>query len=143
MDRGVIYDVYFHGPAYQVVARAWRHGEGLAGAMAEDLPPAHEPADRPTELDPRLVELGFQTAGLSELAEAGRMGLPFHVDRLEWFGSGSRDEPRFVALAERHGDGFDVDVAGRNGRVAVRLRGYRTAPVPGTVDAGPFRVLAP
>ena len=143
VERGAIYHVYFHGPAYQVMERAWRHGNELAGAMAEDLPPAHEPSDRPTELQPRLVELGFQTAGLAEIAETGRLGLPFHVDRVEWFGTGSGNRQRFVALARHQGEGFDIDIAGRDGRVAVRLRGYRTAPLPGTVDTSSFRALAP
>ena len=43
---------------------AWG-GEGLvAGRFAADLPANHEPAERPTLVMPRLVELAFQTAGL-------------------------------------------------------------------------------
>ena len=36
-----VYRVYFHGPAYQVLARAARHDDGAAGAMSSGLPANH------------------------------------------------------------------------------------------------------
>ena len=43
-----IYRLYFHGPAYQVVERAWWDGHRMVGLMARSLPANHlpsEPAD--------------------------------------------------------------------------------------------------
>ena len=77
-----IYRVYFHGPAYQVIQRAWWDEKGAVGEMAADLPDNHRPAAQPLAIAPRLIELCFQTAGLWEMAVQHRMGLPRHVDRV-------------------------------------------------------------
>ncbi len=39
---GEIYKAYFHGPAYQVLAEAWRHHGDVAGRFARELPANHE-----------------------------------------------------------------------------------------------------
>ena len=41
-----LYQVYFHGPAYQVLARAWQTGGGVAGELSADLPSNHVPPRR-------------------------------------------------------------------------------------------------
>jgi len=38
-----IYHIYFHGPAYQVLERAWRNGDHIIGKLAENLPDHHYP----------------------------------------------------------------------------------------------------
>ena len=38
IEAADIYRVYFHGPAYQVVERAWRDGDRMVGQMAAGLP---------------------------------------------------------------------------------------------------------
>ena len=43
-----IYRIYFHGPAYQVLDRAWRQDGIVVGRLAEDLPPDHQPVAEPT-----------------------------------------------------------------------------------------------
>ena len=82
MEAADIYRVYFHGPAYQVLERAWRDGDRIIGLMAKNLPDNHHPAERPAVASPRLIELCFQTAGLWEMSEQGRMGLPQHVHQV-------------------------------------------------------------
>jgi alkylation response protein AidB-like acyl-CoA dehydrogenase len=76
-----VYRVYLHGPAYQVLERAWCSNGDIVGRLPPDLPPAHEPPGQPTEIAPRLIELCFPTAGVGELGKLGRMGLPTHVGR--------------------------------------------------------------
>ena len=44
--------------------------------MADPLPPNHEPVEKPLCMAPRHVELCFQAAGIFELGQEGRMGLP-------------------------------------------------------------------
>ncbi len=83
-----VYRLYFHGPAYQVVAEAWRDDSAAAGRLAQDMPVDHEPSSAATVLGPRLEELCFQVAGLWEAGHEGRLALPAHVDRLSVLGRG-------------------------------------------------------
>ena len=66
-----VYRLYFHGPAYQVVGAAWKHGDGAAARFAADLPAQ---VDGPVLIGPRLVELCFQTVGLLEAGTDGGLG---------------------------------------------------------------------
>jgi len=129
-----VYRVYFHGPAYQVVDRAWRDDGHVVGALAPDLPPDHQPAEPETTFAPRLLELCFQTAGVWELGTAGRMALPTHVDRVSRFASRPA-EGRLCAVVTPREGGADADVVDEAGNVHVRLEGYRTIELPGGVEA--------
>ena len=82
VEAAEIYRLYFHGPAYQVLERAWWDGNRIVGLMATGLGNNHQPAELPTLMAPRLIELCFQTAGVWEMGVQGRMGLPQHVDRV-------------------------------------------------------------
>ena len=128
-----IYRIYFHGPAYQVLDRAWRQDGIVVGRLAEDLPPDHQPVAEPTEAAPRLIELCFQTAGVWQLGTEGRMALPTHVDRITRFADA--DAPgSLVALVSPREDGSAIDarVVDQAGHVRVRLEGYRTIELPGS-----------
>jgi hypothetical protein len=130
VDRDAVYRIYFHGPAYQVLERAWRSDGAVLGELASDLPPDHEPPSQPTEMAPRLIELCFQTAGVYELGTAGRMALPTHVDRVTSF-PGDVSGPVWAVVKPRDGeDGVDAEVVDDSGRVRVRLEGYRTIELP-------------
>jgi hypothetical protein len=139
VGRDDVYRVYFHGPAYQVLDRAWRDNGHVVGSLAGDLPEDHEPADSPIEFVPRLIELCFQTAGVWEIGTAGRMALPTHVDRVVRYKAPKKPGPLWAVVTNRDGC-FDVDVIDKSGRVRVRLEGYRTTELPGEIDAD---VLAP
>ena len=126
-----VYRIYFHGPAYQVLDRAWRSNGAVLGKLAPDLPPDHEPSGQPMEMAPRLIELCFQTAGVYELGTAGRMALPTHLDRVTSF-PGEAPGPVWAVVRPRDGDqGVDAEVVDESGRVLVRLEGYRTIELPG------------
>ena len=133
VGREAVYEVYFHGPAYQVLERAWRHDGHVVGQIAEALPADHEPAEQPMELNPRLIELCFQTAGIWEIGSTGRMALPMHIDRVTWFG-GADEQDRLWAIVTPRGDSIDADVVDRAGRGCVRLEGYRTIDLPGELE---------
>ncbi len=130
-----IYRLYFHGPAYQVVAEAWRDDGAAAGRLAAHLPADHQPAGSPTLLGPRLEELCFQVAGLWEAGREGRLALPAHVDRLTVLGELAAGESEGVVAIARPVAGesgrFDCEVRDADGRVLLRLDGYRTVPLPG------------
>ena len=136
--------IYFHGPAYQVLDRAWRaRRRRRSGGSRTDLPPDHEPADEPDRVAaPRLIELCFQTAGVWELGTTGRMALPdprrpgHPLRRRGRTGPAARRRPSArgrIAGGRRRG---------RRGRATSRamLQGYRTIELPGALDA---EALAP
>jgi acyl transferase domain-containing protein/NAD(P)-dependent dehydrogenase (short-subunit alcohol dehydrogenase family)/acyl carrier protein len=144
-----IYAIYFHGPAYQVLERAWPVGDGALGLLAADLPPDHS-SEEPFVLDPRILELAFQTAGIWELATVGRLALPAAFDRLVVPPKRPAPTGRVLASVRAHGatdtgSAFDAVVSDEAGAVLLQLEGYRTIPLPWSVDEGllgPLRAAA-
>ncbi|HYW44985.1 MAG TPA: SDR family oxidoreductase, partial [Bryobacteraceae bacterium] len=137
IDAEDIYRVYFHGPAYRVLKRAWCDETGAVGEMAAGLPGNHHPSDQPLAIAPRLIELCFQTAGLWEMAVQHRMGLPRHVDRVSLFRApDAAAGPLFaVVTANPAAETFDADVVDRDGTRYLHVSGYRTVTFREDVDA--------
>ncbi len=138
-----IYRVYFHGPAYQVLEGAWWDGTHMIGMMAGQLPGNHQPSDQPTLMAPRLIELCFQTAGLWEMSEQNRFGLPQNVHQVSLLRAPALAESQLYAVVTPNPDheSFDAEVVDEKGNCYVQLSGYRTAALPGNVDAEPFKAL--
>jgi hypothetical protein len=143
IESAEVYRVYFHGPAYRVVHRAWRDGERIVGEMTPNLPDNHVPPDLPTLMTPRLIELCFQTAGLCEMADQGRMGLPLRVQRVSSIRTpDSPDIPLYAVVSHDTSAGcFDADVVDDRGTAYVHLRGYGTVALPVNVDTEPLKAL--
>jgi acyl transferase domain-containing protein/acyl carrier protein len=143
VDSARIYRIYFHGPAYQVIDRAWRAGSQIIGQMSQSLPSNHVPSDQPTVAAPRLIELCFQTAGLWEIGNHNRLGLPLHVGEVSWSRAPeSAKGPLFAIVTPDETQGsFDADVVDADGNHYVRLSGYRTAALPQNVDGSPLQAL--
>ena len=137
VGAGDIYRIYFHGPAYQVLKRAWWDEKGAVGEMAANLPAHHHPGDHSLVIAPRLIELCFQTAGLWEIAVQHRMGLPLHVDSVSLYRAPeSADGPLFaVVTAHPAAESFDAWVVDRAGTRYLRVSGYRTVALRTDVDA--------
>ena len=131
-----IYEVYFHGPAYQVLDTAWRDNGMVVGRMSAKLPEGHRPAELELLTEPRLVELCFQTAGVWQIGTTGRMGLPEHIDRVTILRTADQAEGRLHAIVspKEGGKSFDAYVADEAGNRYVLLHGYRTAELPKDVD---------
>jgi acyl transferase domain-containing protein/NAD(P)-dependent dehydrogenase (short-subunit alcohol dehydrogenase family)/acyl carrier protein len=127
IEAAEIYEIYFHGPTYQVLDAVWAHDGAALGRMAEHLPP--DVNDGATLLDPRRIELCFQTAGIWDMREhGGRMALPRGVDELRWIGP-PPSGPVAARVVVRDDGGFDADVADAQGAPYLLLRGYRTIAV--------------
>jgi acyl transferase domain-containing protein/acyl carrier protein len=144
VDAAHIYRIYFHGPAYQVLEKAWWDGEHMVGELMCHLPDECKPSDGPTVIGPRLIELCFQTAGLWEMAAQSRMGLPWQVQEVLWLRAPDLTDHRaFYALVRPHpaGGTFDAEVVDAEGNRYLRLDGYRTAQVPSSVDTEPLQAL--
>ncbi|GAA2208064.1 hypothetical protein GCM10009850_035220 [Nonomuraea monospora] len=135
-----VYKLFFHGPAYRVVAAAWQHGTGAAARMADDLPQA---TDRPTITPPRLVELCFQTAGLAQAARDGVLALPAHVDRVLLYEGGRGAAKDAQALAEPSEGRYDCAVLDGGGALLVAVEGYRGTPLPGELPEEVRETLTP
>ena len=132
-----IYRLYFHGPAYQVIEKAWWDGTRVIGAFARNLPANHHPAELQTMIAPRLIEICFQTSGVWEMGIEGRMGLPLRIDKVEVLGAREQSEERLYALVTPNPQtsSFDAEIVDANGNCYLRMRGYRTAPIPDSIDS--------
>jgi NAD(P)-dependent dehydrogenase (short-subunit alcohol dehydrogenase family) len=132
VGHDAVYRIYFHGPAYQVLANAARNGSAILGRMAGGLPPDHGHGAVVTPA--RLVELCFQTAGVWEIGSTGHLGLPEHLDRLVVLEVPPEDTPVYAVVTPRANGTFDARIMNEGGKVFVILEGYRTSPL-GEVDA--------
>ena len=131
-----VYRIYFHGPAYQVLRRVWREGDHVVGELAAPLPANHIPPEQPICIAPRLIELCFQTAGIWEMGTTGRLALPQRIAAVEALALPAGETvPTFAVVTPKDGDGFDAEVVAGDGRVILRLRGYRTVVLPDLVAA--------
>ena len=143
VEAADIYRLFFHGPAYQVIERAWWNGEQVVALMAKDLPSNHQPADLPTLMAPRLIELCFQTAGIWEMGVQGRLGLPQHIDQVRVLRAPELAEGRLYAVVtpDLERGSFDAEVVDAAGKRYAQVIGYRTVALPDAIDAEPLRVL--
>jgi NAD(P)-dependent dehydrogenase (short-subunit alcohol dehydrogenase family)/acyl carrier protein len=121
-----VYRVYFHGPAYQVVDRAWRYDGGCIGRLAADLPPDHLPETAAILTGSRLVELCFQTAGLWQAGREGVLGLPLHVDAVRMLADPETASGGRYAVVHPRDEQYDCAVVDERGTVLLRVEGYRT-----------------
>ena len=143
IDAADIYRVYFHGPAYQVLAEAWREDSRIVGRMAGNLPDNHHPPERTLLVAPRLVELCFQTAGLWEMVTQDQIGLPQSVRRIQLRHAPHPPEGPLYAVVTpaRNGEGFDAEVVDANGTSYLEVTGYRTVALPSSLDLTPLKAL--
>jgi NAD(P)-dependent dehydrogenase (short-subunit alcohol dehydrogenase family) len=127
-----LYRVFFHGPSYQVLDRAWVDASGATGEMASGLPEDLREGVRPA-IAPRVIELAFQTAAVWEIAEHQRLALPRSVARIS-LGTTPPGVSARATVAVRTPSTFDVDVVDGAGAVLARLEGYETVELPGALD---------
>ncbi len=137
-----VYRVFFHGPAYQVIEKAWRQGNEIVGQFAASLPSDHHPAELPTLMSPRLIELCFQTAGVWELGTAGRMGLPHRIREIRKMRNTDSVEGTLYAVVtpDPLSRTFDAEIRDSKGICYLQVAGYETVELPGAVDS--FRLKA-
>ncbi|MBW2526855.1 MAG: SDR family NAD(P)-dependent oxidoreductase [Deltaproteobacteria bacterium] len=127
-------DVYFHGPSYQVLHRAWGAAERAVGEMAGELP-TDVGVDRRTRTAPRWLELCFQTAGLLDLGTRQRLALPQGLEAVRLWRAPAADDEGMRALVVRRADGlFDATVVDGRGLPVLELEGYRSVELPAAVD---------
>jgi NADP-dependent 3-hydroxy acid dehydrogenase YdfG len=143
VESGEIYKLYFHGPAYQVVENSWRAGGEVVGTFNNNLPANHAPSDLPALVAPRLIELCFQTAGISEMAGSAMMGLPHHIDEVEFLKHPrKKSKGHYYAAVSTGSEGhYDARVVDDEGTVYLTMRGYRTMQLAGSIEDDLLRPL--
>jgi len=143
VDASDIYRLYFHGPAYQVIEKAWSNGKQVIGLFAQNLPPNHSPEELGTVVDPRLIELCFQTAGLWEMGSQGRMGLPHSIREVQIARPQSEAASRLYAVVtpDATGCSFDAEVVDAQGHLYLRVIGYKTITINDSIDPERLRCL--
>jgi malonyl CoA-acyl carrier protein transacylase/3-oxoacyl-(acyl-carrier-protein) synthase/NAD(P)-dependent dehydrogenase (short-subunit alcohol dehydrogenase family)/acyl carrier protein len=143
VEAANIYRVFFHGPAYQVLERAWLNDHQAVGQFFKGLPNGHYPPENPLAMAPRLIELCFQTAALREVAGQGRIGLPLHVGQVRlWRAPHLADGPLYAVVTPDAEEGsFAADVVDTKGNRYLQLRGYKMVAHPDAVDVEPLSVL--
>jgi NAD(P)-dependent dehydrogenase (short-subunit alcohol dehydrogenase family)/phosphopantetheinyl transferase/acyl carrier protein len=127
LDKGAIYQRFFHGPIFQVLteAEAMAH-EGMLGTAQVD----HDRIGTGLLTAPLVLESAFQAAGLHRMALDGLMALPASIEKVV-LGRQAIDGEPLQVMVRRRGDLFDVDVDGPEGTV-LRLRGFKM------IDTGPL-----
>ena len=129
IGRDRIYQLFFHGPAYQVLEGVHLSDGQAVGLMSNVLPPNTTPPTATSLLAPRLIEFCFQTAGILEIASREVMGLPTALESVTVYRQPEEAESRrlyAVVRASDSGQGFDARVVDERGRVYVDVSGYRT-----------------
>jgi NAD(P)-dependent dehydrogenase (short-subunit alcohol dehydrogenase family)/acyl carrier protein len=134
-----IYNIYFHGPAYQVLESVSLNNGQAWGVFASGLPDDTQPAGTAGRMSPRLIELCLQTAGVWELKKRSVLALPSAIRSVEVFlqPKDGSPMPLFALVTTRDGGAsFDAQVVDENGMVYVSLTGYSTVPLPVPMEIG-------
>ena len=124
----VIYACFFHGPAFQVVERAWLSGSGLASEMHVPLPPLLCGRPYGTVLPVRTLEFCLQSSGLLDAASRKYMSVPLGIGGIELYCPDTRDG--LWAVAEINGPGSDICAYDGQGEPVLAVWDYRTKPMP-------------
>ena len=120
IEKGAIYERFFHGPAFQVLANV--QGAGTDGILVDGRVDDTRIAEF-LVTDPLLLEAGFQAAGLHRMLLGGEMALPLAIDEVRVVRQvNPGDAVTIVVYAD--GDRYDIDVDGPDGP-ALRVRGFQ------------------
>jgi malonyl CoA-acyl carrier protein transacylase len=142
-----IYELYFHGPAFQVLQGVQQQGEYVLGqcqfgSLAE--------VDRLLNAasQPLLVESCFQTAGVWEIGHDSRFSLPQSIGKLSLYPISKNGHQVYTFVRPRHnGNGqvtFDAWVVDDHGQVYLEMQDYQTAPLLAGLEAAtikPFQAI--
>ena len=128
-----IYELFFHGPAYQVIERAKVEDGRVVSLMVDGLLPNAADADAAELIAPRVIEHMVQAVALWSTKTNGAMALPAGFEAVSVYRQPSEaNGQRLYALTEAidGGERFDVTMVDESGNVYVTLKGFRTVQLP-------------
>ncbi|TBR25256.1 SDR family NAD(P)-dependent oxidoreductase, partial [bacterium] len=130
-----VYEAYFHGPRFQVLAGILAVGETeLVGLYRAPAEPLWDKGGRALMFQPMLIEAAFQTCGYRDLHVRKKMTLPDSIESVRVYDAAKAPKELLVYARWRGpvdgGDGadrslYDACVLGRDGKVWATLTGYR------------------
>lgn len=124
-----IYDSFFHGPAFQLVAAARFTGKSLISRIST------APVTLALPDYTRLIEFALQSAGLLELALTGRMMVPDRIAHLTVSRRVAFCPRSVLANATQSAHGLsDISVLA-DGQPLLTIEGYATIALPFAFDA--------
>jgi NAD(P)-dependent dehydrogenase (short-subunit alcohol dehydrogenase family) len=141
-----IYQLYFHGPSFQVLDAAQLSGDGVLGRLNKKVT-SLSGDDTGVTATPLLIEMCFQTAGLWEAGATGVLALPYSIGSLKLFQRPLNGVNIFADVKPHQDNGqlsFDAQVIDAKGNVFLELRDYRTSPMPYPAENAlvkPMRIL--
>lgn len=124
-----IYDSFFHGPAFQLVAAARFTGKSLISRLST------APATLALPDQTRLIEFALQSAGLLELALTGRMMVPDGIAHLTVSNRVAFSPRSVVANATQRPHGLSDISVHADGQPLLTIIGYATVALPFAFDA--------
>jgi NAD(P)-dependent dehydrogenase (short-subunit alcohol dehydrogenase family) len=131
-----LYEVFFHGPAYQVLESAGVDHVEAVGILPQQMPPDLAPAanaEYAALMAPRLIESCFQVAAFWSLKRKGAMAFPLGFESVTAYRPPeAKTGDRMYAVVNTQDDGqtFDGRVVDEAGHVYIDLRGYHTVARP-------------
>jgi malonyl CoA-acyl carrier protein transacylase len=145
LSKDEIYQLYFHGPSFQVLEGVQKKDEYVLGKLGPGFTADTNHLMQLTS-HPLLIELCFQTAGVFEIGTTGEMRLPRSVGALRIYPNqvNGRDFYAFVKPRTLLDDEmvFDAWVVDQDGKIYLEIRDYRTVQLPNKLDAAlvsPFK----
>jgi NAD(P)-dependent dehydrogenase (short-subunit alcohol dehydrogenase family) len=144
LKKEEIYQLFSHGPAFQVLDGVCRSKEGLVGRLQLERPPLSADFTFPVN-EPSLVELCMQTAGVWQVGKIATLGLPLAIQGLRFYPWEANPGLLFAqvrpATREDGQMAFDAAVVDEQGRLYLQMNGFRMASLPYTADAELLRPL--
>jgi hypothetical protein len=135
VSKDDIYRLFFHGPWFQVISGAFQNVDAMTAFYA--VTAQGSPAGNGYEAVPREIEFCLQTAGLFELAQTGRLMVPFTIEYIRrWRPALEPATSSMTATARRsvtsggNTDLIDIDLFDAQGRLRLRVMGYGTVLLP-------------
>lgn len=145
LSKEDIYQIYFHGPAFQVLDGVQRKDEYVLGKLQEDFTQGSNHMMQ-LKSHPMLIELCFQTAGVYEIGTTGKMRLPSSVGALRIYPNQINGRNVYAFVKPRtildNEMSFDAWVVDEDGKVYLEIKDYRTVPMQDKLDASlvtPFK----
>ncbi|MBI2363028.1 MAG: polyketide synthase dehydratase domain-containing protein, partial [Elusimicrobia bacterium] len=130
-----VYEAYFHGPRFQVLAGITAIGEEeLVGLYHAPKAPLWDGGGRELVFQPMLIEAAFQTCGYRDLHFRKKMTLPDSVERVRVFDGSPAPKDLFVyarwrgtAVADDGAERsvYDACILDKTGKAWASLEGYR------------------
>jgi hypothetical protein len=140
-----IYELFFHGPSFQVIGEAQYWSGEMRCRLRQKLPASHRVGATVSQTAPRLIEFALQSAGLLEVARNRRMKIPDFIGSIDRFVAIDVDAPMEIFAIASYGDVdeafINVDVVDAFGRLILRVKEYRTVVLPFAFSVGAIAAL--